>query len=81
MNLKSMSNPKMSVAVNRSTKELIGYNKAKKILVIAYAVDDLQKKFDAEVTRIKAEKRYVKNHHKAMEYMASNEMFGGSLGG
>lgn len=50
----------MSVAVNRSTKELIGYNKSKKILVIAYAVDDLQKKFDAEVERVKREEYYEK---------------------
>jgi heme-binding NEAT domain protein len=78
MNLKS---PKMSVAVNRSTKELIGYNKAKKILVIAYAVDDLQKKFNAELKRIADEKNYVKNHAAAMKYMADNEMYGGSLGG
>lgn len=76
-----MSNIKMNVAVNRSTKELIGYNKNKKILVIAYAIDDLQKKFDAEVVRVKREEHYVKNHAKAMEFMAKNEMFGGSLGG
>jgi hypothetical protein len=76
-----MSTPKMNVAVNRSTKELIGYNKSKNILVIAYAMDDLQKKFNAEVNKIKREENYVKNHSKALQYMAENEMFGGSLGG
>lgn len=76
-----MSKLKMHVANNRQTKELVGYNKSKKILVIAYAMDDLQKKFDAEVKRIEREKNYVENHSKAIQYMAENEMFGGSLGG
>jgi len=46
-------NIQMSIAVNRTTKELVGYwtpkGKSIGIVVTAYAVDDLQKKFDVAV--------------------------------
>lgn len=74
----------MNVAVNRSTRELIGYWIPKKgypIIVKAYAMDDLEKKFKKKVEIREKEDHYVKNHSSAIEYMAKNEMFGGSLGG
>lgn len=48
-----MEKIKLSIANNRSTNELVGYWKSKNgkecIVVTAYAVDDLQKKFDKEL--------------------------------
>lgn len=69
-------NLKMNIGYNKSTKELIGYAKGKHgkvILVTAYAVDDLQKKFDKELKKLQAEEDYIKNHAKAMQYLSEQD--------
>lgn len=71
-----MSKKLMSIAVNRSTKELIGYWIPKKgypIIVTAYAVDDLEKKFKKKIEIREREDHYAKNHHKAIEYLAGQD--------
>jgi hypothetical protein len=79
-------NLKMNIGVNRSTKELIGYSKpqnGRSIVVTAYAVDDLQKKFD------KAKEKFLKEENlrkrKPTPHTLPDEtlsdLYGGSLSG
>lgn len=67
---------KLNIAYNKTTKQLIGYSNPKKgnaIVVTAYAVDDLQKKFNKEVVKLQKENHYVKNHAKAMQMLVELE--------
>jgi hypothetical protein len=62
----------MNIGYNKRTQELIGYSdpiNGKSILVKAYAVDDLEKKFQKELKKLQLEEDYVKNHTKAIEYL------------
>lgn len=79
-----MSKKLMSVAINRSTRELIGYwisPKGIPIVVKAYAVDDLEKKFKkAVVNHAKLEERIAWLEKKPIVF-PDNEMFSGTMGG
>jgi len=75
MNSKSKKQ-QMIIGINRRTKELIGYSKPNNgmsILVTAYAVDDLQKKFDKAVKKIEKFVIHKMNYYKSIQHMIDNE--------
>lgn len=80
-----MSKKLMSVAVNRSTRELIGYwipKNGAPIVVKAYAVDDLEKKFNKKVKDYKSKSKLEKKMDKYIDNsFPDTEMFSGTMGG
>ncbi len=72
-----MEKIKLSIANNRTTNELVGYWKSKdgenSIVVTAYAVDDLEKKFNKAVEKYNKQLEYSKNHNKVIENLSNNE--------
>ncbi len=66
-------NLKMNIGYNKTTQKLIGYSNPKNgqaIVVEAYAVDDLQKKFAKELKKLQKDKDYLTNHLVAMTYLS-----------
>lgn len=67
---------KLNISYNKSTKELVGYSKpvrGEAIVVTAYDVDTLEKKFKKIVEQKKRAIQYVENQFKAMEYLAGQD--------
>lgn len=71
---------KLNIAYNKQTQQLIGYSTPKKgeaIVVTAYAVDDLERKFKKviadRIAALKEKKASIENYHKVIEYLAGQD--------
>ena len=67
---------KLNVAYNKTTKQLVGYSQPKRgeaIVVTAYAIDDLEKKFQKIIATRKLIKDNRKNRDKVMEMLRGQD--------